>query len=84
MMMNDVLSAGGSRRLRASGSGIASHAAAVRCGAQGIVTFNTRYFPAEAVCRFDIQVIHPDKFLAEQLCQDETLALAQTLGIQLC
>jgi predicted nucleic acid-binding protein len=52
-------------------------AAAVRCGAQGIVTFNTRHFPAEAVCRFDIQVIHPDKFLVEQLCQDETLVVAR-------
>jgi predicted nucleic acid-binding protein len=52
-------------------------AAAVRCGAQGIVTFNTRHFPAEAVCRFDIQVIHPDKFLVEQLCQDETLVVTR-------
>ena len=33
--------------------------------------------PAEAVCRFDIQVIHPDKFLVEQFCQDETLVVTR-------
>jgi predicted nucleic acid-binding protein len=52
-------------------------AAAVRCGAEGIVTFNTRDFPADALCRFDIQVIHPDKFLVEQLCQNETLVVTR-------
>src|SRR3954447_1522456 len=37
-------------------------AAAIRAGAEVIVTYNLRDFPAEALCRFDIQALHPDDF----------------------
>ncbi|WP_193044365.1 hypothetical protein [Mycolicibacterium baixiangningiae] len=42
-------------------------AAAVRGGAALIVTANTRDFPPEALARYDIEVIHPDDFLQDQL-----------------
>lgn len=42
-------------------------AAAVRANAAGIVTFNTADFPPASVEPFDIEVIHPDTFLLDQL-----------------
>jgi predicted nucleic acid-binding protein len=42
-------------------------AAAVRAGAEVIVTFNLRDFPAEALDPFDIAAVHPDDFLLDQL-----------------
>src|ERR1700712_3135779 len=42
-------------------------AAAVRGGAALIVTANTRDFPPEAMARYDIEVVHPDDFLQDQL-----------------
>jgi len=41
-------------------------AAAIRCQAQIIVTFNTRDFPSDVLKRFDIQAAHPDTFLRSQ------------------
>jgi predicted nucleic acid-binding protein len=38
-------------------------AAAIRTGAEVIVTFNLKDFPAEPLARFDIQAVHPDDFL---------------------
>jgi len=38
-------------------------AAAVRAGAQVIVTCNLKDFPAETLARFDIEAQHPDDFL---------------------
>lgn len=38
-------------------------AAAIRAGAEVIVTFNLRDFPVEAMSRFDITAQHPDDFL---------------------
>jgi len=38
-------------------------AAAMRAGAEVIVTYNLKDFPAETVSRYDIQVQHPDDFL---------------------
>lgn len=38
-------------------------AAAVRCGAQGIVTRNTKDFPAEVLAPLDIEAQHPDVFV---------------------
>ena len=52
-------------------------AAAVRCRAQSIVTFNTRHFPPDAVCPYDVDVIHPDDFLANQFCLDEALVVCK-------
>lgn len=42
-------------------------AAAVRGGAEVLVTFNTRHFPKSAVEPFDLEVVHPDDFLLDQL-----------------
>lgn len=42
-------------------------AAAVRGGAEVLVTFNTRDFPLASVEPFDVEVVHPDDFLLDQL-----------------
>ncbi|WP_025159148.1 PIN domain-containing protein [Leifsonia aquatica] len=42
-------------------------AAAVRGGAEVLVTFNMRDFPAESLAPFDLDVVHPDDFLLDQL-----------------
>jgi hypothetical protein len=52
-------------------------AAAVRCGAQSIVTFNMRHFPPDAVCPYDVDVIHPDDFLANHICLEEELVVSR-------
>jgi predicted nucleic acid-binding protein len=38
-------------------------AAAIRAGAEVIVTYNLKDFPAEALARFDMEALHPDDFL---------------------
>lgn len=50
-------------------------AAAVRGGAALIVTANTRDFPPEALARYDIEVVHPDEFLQDQLDLAEVTVL---------
>lgn len=50
-------------------------AAAVRGGAEVLVTFNLKHFPQQAAGPFDIEVVHPDDFLLDQL----DLYHAQTL-----
>lgn len=42
-------------------------AAAVRGGAEILVTFNLKDFPEAATSVFDIEVVHPDDFLLDQL-----------------
>jgi hypothetical protein len=42
-------------------------AAAVRVGAAVIVTANLTDFPAYALDQYDIEVMHPDEFLLDQL-----------------
>lgn len=42
-------------------------AAAVRGGAEVLVTFNLKDFPSESVAPFDLEVVHPDTFLLDQL-----------------
>lgn len=42
-------------------------AAAVRADAAAIVTFNVGDFPAASVDPFEIEIIHPDTFLLDQL-----------------
>jgi predicted nucleic acid-binding protein len=42
-------------------------AAAVRANAEVLVTFNLRDFPAESTIAFEIEVVHPDDFLLDQL-----------------
>ena len=38
-------------------------AAAIRGGAEVIVTYNLKDFPADALAQFDLQALHPDDFL---------------------
>lgn len=42
-------------------------AAAVRANAEVLVTFNLKDFPVESTERFEIEVVHPDDFLMDQL-----------------
>ena len=42
-------------------------AAAVRGGAEVLVTFNLKDFPGESVAPFDVEVVHSDDFLLDQL-----------------
>ena len=42
-------------------------AAAVRGGAQGIITANAKDFPATALEPFGLEAVHPDDFLLDQL-----------------
>jgi predicted nucleic acid-binding protein len=42
-------------------------AAAVRGGAAIIVTANTRHFPAAALAPYNVEAVHPDDFLLDQL-----------------
>lgn len=46
-------------------------AAAIRCAADQIVTFNLRHFPPAVVAALDIEAIHPDEFLLNQLDLEE-------------
>lgn len=41
-------------------------AAAIRAGAQLIVTFNLKDFPEETLSSFGIEAVHPDTFLEQQ------------------
>lgn len=41
-------------------------AAAIRCGAQEIITFNLKDFPADVLDSFGINAMHPDKFVEHQ------------------
>ncbi|BAU57003.1 hypothetical protein HH1059_03260 [Halorhodospira halochloris] len=42
-------------------------AAAIRVGAQNIITFNLDDFPAEALGQYDIEALHPDIFVERQM-----------------
>lgn len=42
-------------------------AAAIRCGADAIVTFNLKDFPSDALEPYAIDVIHPDDFVYYQI-----------------
>lgn len=48
-------------------------AAAIRCSAQTIVTFNLKHFHQETLTPFDIEAIHPDEFLVNQFHLDDAL-----------
>ncbi len=52
-------------------------AAAVRTGAQTIVTFDTKDFPVEALSPWNIEVQTPDEFLVHQFYLDEATVLAK-------
>jgi hypothetical protein len=42
-------------------------AAAVKCGAQAIVTFNLKHFPDHDLARWDLEPKHPDEFLLDSI-----------------
>ncbi len=42
-------------------------AAAIRCGAQAIVTFNTKDFPDEALALFGVEAKHPVEFVLDAI-----------------
>ncbi len=42
-------------------------AAAVRCGASAIVTYNTKDFPDAELRKYDLEAIEPDDFIVQQL-----------------
>ncbi|MGP4019490.1 PIN domain-containing protein [Saccharopolyspora sp. 5N708] len=42
-------------------------AAAIRGGAEVIVTYNVKDFPDEVVRKYDVAAVHPDDFLLDQL-----------------
>ncbi len=56
-------------------------AAAVVCGAQTIVTFNLRDFPADALAPWNIEAQSPDEFLIHQYHLDPAM-IAAVLGEQ--
>jgi hypothetical protein len=58
-------------------------AAAIRCGAQTIVTFNLKDFQTGALAEYDIEAVHPDEFLVNQFFLDDalvTLKLTEQAG----
>jgi len=42
-------------------------AAAIRCGAQAIVTTNLKHFPSGALAPFNVEALHPDEFILDLL-----------------
>jgi predicted nucleic acid-binding protein len=50
-------------------------AAAIRAGAQQIVTFNLKDFPTDTLAGFGIEAVHPDTFLEQQFELNEGLVL---------
>jgi predicted nucleic acid-binding protein len=42
-------------------------AAGIRANCEVLVTFNLKDFPDESVAAYDIEIVHPDKFLLDQL-----------------
>lgn len=41
-------------------------AAAIRCGASVIVTYNTKDFPVDELRKYDLEAIDPDEFIVQQ------------------
>lgn len=55
-------------------------AAAIRSGAQVIVTANLRHFPAEALAPYDVEAQHPDSFVLHLLSLDPGTVLRTITG----
>lgn len=51
-------------------------AAAIRCNASVIVTFNERDFPAETLSTFGVEVQHPDEFIDNLFDLDQAAVVA--------
>lgn len=56
-------------------------AAAVRSDAEVVVTFKPKDFPAESVASYEIDMVHPDEFLLDQLDLYEALTMRAVLEI---
>lgn len=52
-------------------------AAGIRANCEVLVTFNLKDFPEASVTAYDIEIVHPDKFLLDQL----DLYPGQTVGV---
>jgi predicted nucleic acid-binding protein len=50
-------------------------AAAIHSGSSDLVTFNLKDFPLHSTKPYDIRVVHPDKFLLEQLAKSPRAVL---------
>jgi predicted nucleic acid-binding protein len=55
-------------------------AAAVRCGAQAIITDNVKHFPPVSVAPYDIGVLTPDEFLLHQFHLNAETVVAKLDG----
>ena len=51
-------------------------AAAIRAGAQAIITFNLKDFPDDVLARYGIEAMHPDAFIEHQLDLREGAVIA--------
>jgi hypothetical protein len=56
-------------------------AAAIRCGAQVIVTANLKHFPPECLAPYEMEAQHPDEFVLH-LIHLKALAVADTVRAQ--
>ncbi|MNG08328.1 hypothetical protein D3C84_916780 [compost metagenome] len=50
-------------------------AAAIKCGASVIVTFNLKDFPPDVLEPFEIEAMHPDDFIADLFDLDQAAVL---------
>jgi hypothetical protein len=50
-------------------------AAAIKCSASVIVTFNLKDFPSDALEPFEIEAVHPDDFIADLFDLDRAAVL---------
>ncbi len=57
-------------------------AAAIHCGADAIVTFNLKDFPAETAATYDLEIIHPDDFLHQQFGLDAAAVVIAASNIR--
>jgi hypothetical protein len=51
-------------------------AAAIRAGAQAIITFNLKDFPDDVLAQYGIEAMHPDAFIEHQLDLREGVVIA--------
>ncbi len=50
-------------------------AAAIKCNASVIVTFNLKDFPADVLHAFEVEAVHPDDFIADLFDLDQVAVL---------
>jgi hypothetical protein len=48
-------------------------AAAIKCGAQAIITFNLKDFPQATLSNYNIEAVGPDEFIQRQINTDKVL-----------